>query len=61
MEDLIAVNDSESRLIALHCRPGIVILVPMNFAGGGVTGIDMGRVVEHDSRAPLRGLVHVVV
>ena len=43
LEDLIAVNDSVDRLIALHCRPRmVVILIPTDLIEGGMTGIDMG-------------------
>ena len=61
LEDLISVDDSADRLIALHCRPCIVILIPMDLTEGGMAGIDMGRVVEHDSRTDLRELAQLEI
>jgi hypothetical protein len=42
LEDLISVDDSVDHLIALYCRPRIVILILMNLTEGGMAGIDMG-------------------
>lgn len=47
LDDLISVDDGVVRLIALHRRLRIVILVSMDLAKGRMTGIDMGRIVEH--------------
>lgn len=40
--DLISVDDSVDRLIALHCGPRIVILIPMDLTESGMAGIDIG-------------------
>ena len=42
LDDLISVDDSIDRLIALHCRPRIVMLIPMDLTEGGMASIDMG-------------------
>ena len=42
LEDLISVDDSINRLIALHYGPRIVMLVSMYLAEGGMASIDIG-------------------